>query len=56
MLTEGVQVSALVDTGSQTTIIAHTVLHEIGRHLREQGKPLPHSPSVARMAERATRS
>ena len=48
LLIEGVRVSALVDTGSQTTIIARSVLHEIGKHLREQGKPLPQlsRPSV----------
>jgi len=38
---EGVQVSALVDTGSQSTIISHQVLHDIGKHLHSQGKPLP---------------
>ena len=45
---EGVQVSALVDTGSQATIISHPVLHDIGRRLCEQGRPLPElkKPSV----------
>ena len=38
---EGVQVSALVDTGSQSTIISRQVLHEIGKRLHSQGKPLP---------------
>jgi len=38
---EGVQVSALVDTGSQSTIISHQVLYDIGKHLHSQGKPLP---------------
>jgi len=34
---EGVQVSALVDTGSQSTIISRQVLHDIGKHLHSQG-------------------
>ena len=38
---EGVQVSALVDTGSQSTIISRQVLQGIGKHLHSQGKPLP---------------
>ena len=38
---EGVQVNALVDTDSQSTIISRQVLHEIGKHLHSQGKPLP---------------
>ena len=38
---EGVQVSALVDTGSQSTIISRQLLHEIGKCLHSQGKPLP---------------
>lgn len=35
---EEVQVSTLVDTRSQTTVIARLVLHDIGRHLQKQGK------------------
>ena len=48
LMIEGVRVSALVDTGSQATIIARSVLHDIGRHLNQQGKPLPElsRPSV----------
>lgn len=38
---EEVQVSALVDTGSQSIIISHQVLQDIGKHLHSQGKPLP---------------
>ena len=38
---EGVKVSALVDTGSQSTIISRQLLHEIGKHLHSKGKPLP---------------
>ena len=38
---EGVQVSSLVDTGSQSTIISRQVLHAIGKHLHSQRKPLP---------------
>ena len=48
LLIEGGQVSALVDTGSQSTIIARSVLHDIGRHLNQQGNHLPElsRPSV----------
>ena len=38
---EGVPVQAMVDTGSQSTIISRDVLHKVGRHLASQGKPLP---------------
>ena len=38
---EGVRVEALVDTGSQCTIISRTTLHAIAKHLRENGHPLP---------------
>ena len=38
---EGVPVEALVDTGSQSTIISRTTLHAIAKHLRENGHPLP---------------
>ena len=38
---EGVSVQAMVDTGSQSTIISRDVLHKVGRHLASQGKPLP---------------
>ena len=38
---EGVTVEALVDTGSQSTIISRAMLKEIGRHQKCQGKPLP---------------
>jgi hypothetical protein len=38
---EGVPVQAMVDTGSQSTIISHDVLHKVGRYLASQGKPLP---------------
>ena len=34
---EGVPVEAMVDTGSQSTVISRAVLHEVGRHLRHQG-------------------
>ena len=38
---EGVSVTALVDTGSKCTIISRSLLHDIGRCLASQGKPLP---------------
>jgi len=36
----GVSVEALVDTGSQSTIISRALLHEIGSYCRNQGTPL----------------
>ena len=39
---EGVPVQAMVDTGSQSTILSRDVLHKVGRHLASQGKSLPH--------------
>jgi len=41
IMIEGVSVEALVDTGSQSTIISRSMLHEIGRHVRSKGKSLP---------------
>ena len=38
---EGVPVQAMVDTGSQSTIISRDILHQVGRQLASQGKPLP---------------
>ena len=38
---EGVPVQAMVDTGSQSTIISRDLLHKIGKHRTNQGKPLP---------------
>ena len=38
---EGVQVEAMVDTGSQYTVISRAILHKVGRHLRQQGKEMP---------------
>ena len=38
---EGVPVEAMVDTGSQFTVISWAVLHKVGRHLRQQGKEMP---------------
>ena len=35
---EGVPVKAMVDTGSQSTVISRTVLHKVGRHLHQQEK------------------
>ena len=37
----GVTVEAFVDTGSQSTIISRAMLHEIARHWKSQGQPLP---------------
>lgn len=39
---EGVPIEAVVDTGSQSTIISRETLHAIGRSLRGAGRPLPH--------------
>ena len=38
---EGVLVTALVDSGSQSTIISRPLLHQISKKLQSQGKPLP---------------
>ena len=38
---EGVEVTAMVDTGAQSSIISRSVLHRIGGHLKRQGKPVP---------------
>ena len=38
---EGVVVPALVDTGSQSTIISRSLLHKVFSHLKEAGKHLP---------------
>ena len=37
----GIPVEAMVDTGSQSTIISRSLLHKIGQKLRSQGEPLP---------------
>jgi hypothetical protein len=37
----GVDVTAMVDTGSQSSIISRAVLHRIGEQLKQQGKPVP---------------
>ena len=41
ILIEGVPMEAVVDTGSQSTIISRDVLHMVGRSLRQQGHSLP---------------
>ena len=41
IVVEGVQVSALVDSGSQSTIISRPLLHQVARKLRAEGKLLP---------------
>ena len=38
---EGVPVKATVDSGAQSTVISRGLLHEINRHMREQGRPSP---------------
>ena len=35
---EGVDVDAMVNTDSQSTLISHSMLHKIRKHLRSQGK------------------
>ena len=37
----GVDVTAMVDTGSQSSIISRAVLHKIGQFMKEQGNPYP---------------
>ena len=38
---EGVEVNAMVDTGSQSTVISRAMVHKIGKHMRFQGKDFP---------------
>ena len=38
---EGEPVEAMVDSGSQSTIVSRETLHRIGRRLARQGQPLP---------------
>ena len=38
---EGLQVAAVVDTASNSTIISRSMLHDIKHHLQTQGKPMP---------------
>ena len=38
---EGVSITALVDTGSKHMIISRSLLHDLGKFLARQGKPLP---------------
>ena len=38
---EGVSVPALVDTGSQSTIISRSFLHKVFAHVKTSGKELP---------------
>ena len=37
---EGVAVAAVVDTGSQATIISRSLLHKVNSHVKSQGKSL----------------
>ena len=41
VLIEGVPVTAVVDTGAQSTIIARSTLHKVGRHILKNGGKLP---------------
>ena len=38
---EGVEVDVMIDIGSQSTAISYSMLHNIGKHLRSQGKHFP---------------
>ena len=38
---EGVPIKVMVDTGSQSTVISRAVLHEVGKHLHQQGRKMP---------------
>ena len=46
---EGYPVKALVDTGAQSTIVSRSLLHDIARHKKKQGRELPklERPGVA---------
>ena len=38
---EGVRVSAVVDTGSQSTTVLQPFLHKVKRYLESKGKAMP---------------
>lgn len=38
---EGIPVTALVDTGAQSTIISRSTLHAVNQHLKQKGRELP---------------
>ena len=41
LLVEGLQVAAVVDTASNSTIISRPMLHSTKRNLQSLGKPIP---------------
>ncbi len=41
VLVDGVQLAAMVDTGSQSSIISRSLFHRDGRQLRKHGKAVP---------------
>ena len=41
VLIEGVQVEAMVDMGSQSTVVSQAVLHEVGKRLHQEGREMP---------------
>ena len=41
VLVEGVTVSAMVDAGSQSTIVSRSLLHKVFKHMEREGKLLP---------------
>ena len=49
---EGVLVSAVVDTGSQSTIVLRPFLHKVKRYLEGKGKAMPESSQVRLPTER----
>ena len=49
---EGLQVAAVVDTASNSTIISRSMLHEIKHHLQAQGKPVSTSYIVCHFMKR----
>lgn len=38
---EGIPVTALVDTGAQSTIISRSTLHAVNQHLKQKRRELP---------------
>ena len=38
---EGLPVSAVADTGAQSSITSRQILHKIHKHMQNQGKPMP---------------
>ena len=41
VLIEGIEVEAMVDTGSQSTVVSRAILHVVGKRLHQEGREMP---------------